>query len=125
MGYQEVSGIIRSDLKIVNVKILPKIFCGLDSVTSCSPFPPIFFLLIKYFFIEANVIIIEENLWGSILSYEKLNISSHKVHRSKKEHKLAVFELCKGITNLLQESNCSVFQRIYDDLEKMCYRFRK
>ena len=59
------------------------------------------------------------------LSYEKLNIGPHKVHKSKKEHKLAVFELSKGITNLLQESNCSVFQRIYDDLEKMCNRFRK
>ncbi len=59
------------------------------------------------------------------LSYEKLNIGPHKVHKSKKEHKLAVFELSKGIAGLLQENNCSVFQRIYDSLEKMCNRYRK
>ena len=61
----------------------------------------------------------------AFLSYDKLSIGPHKVHKSKKDHKLAVFELCKGITNLLQESNCSVFQRIYDDLEKICNRLRK
>jgi hypothetical protein len=60
----------------------------------------------------------------AFLSYEKLNIGPHKIYKSKKEHKLAVFELCKGITNLLQESNCSVFQRIYDDLDKICNRLR-
>ena len=59
------------------------------------------------------------------LSYEKLNIGPHKVHKSKKEHKLAVFELCKGIADLLQENNCSAFQRVYGDLEKRCSRFRK
>ena len=58
-------------------------------------------------------------------SYDKLNVTPYQVYKSKREHKLAVFELSKGITGLLQESNCSVFQRIYDDLEKMCNRFRK
>ena len=67
----------------------------------------------------------ENNNSVAFLSYERLSIGPHKVHKSKKEHNLAVFELCKGITNLLQESNCFVFQRIYDDLEKMCNRFRK
>ena len=69
--------------------------------------------------------LVEKNNPQAFLSYEKLNIGPHKVHKSKKEHKLAVFELSKGITGLLQENNCSVFQRIYDDLEKMCNRFRK
>ena len=68
---------------------------------------------------------VENNNPQAFLSYEKLNIGPHKIHKSKKEHKLAVFELSKGITNLLQENNCSAFQRIYDDLEKMCNRFRK
>jgi hypothetical protein len=68
---------------------------------------------------------VKDNNPKAFLSYEKLNIGPHKINRDKNEHKLAVFELCKGITNLLQESNCSVFQRIYDDLEKMCNRFRK
>ena len=68
---------------------------------------------------------VENNNPKAFLSYEKLNIVPHKVHKSKKEHKLAIFELSKGITNLLQENNCSVFQRIYDNLEKICNRLRK
>jgi len=69
--------------------------------------------------------LVKNNNPKAFLSYEELSIGPHKIYKSKKEHKLAVFELCKGITNLLQGSNCSVFQRIYDDLENMCYRFRK
>ena len=67
---------------------------------------------------------IENNNTHAFLSYDKLNIVPHKIHKSKKEHKLAVFELSKGIADLLQENDCSVFQRIYDDLEKMCDRFK-
>jgi len=68
--------------------------------------------------------LVENNNTQAFLSYDKLNIVPHKVHKSKKEHKLAVFELSKGIAALLQENNCYVFQKIYDDLEKMCDRFR-
>jgi len=68
---------------------------------------------------------VENNNPQAFLSYAKLNIGPHKVHKSKMEHKLAVFELSKGIADLLQESNCPVFQRIYDSLEKMCNRYRK
>ena len=67
---------------------------------------------------------VENNNTQAFLSYDKLNIVPHKVHKSKKEHKLAVFELSKGIAALLQENNCYVFQKIYGDLEKMCDRFR-
>jgi len=67
---------------------------------------------------------VENNNTQAFLSYDKLNIVPHKVHKSKKEHKLAVFELSKGIAALLQENNCYVFQKIYDDLEEMCDRFR-
>lgn len=70
-----------------------------------------------------------ENMIGNnnlqaFISFEKLNIGPHKIHKSKKEHKLAVFELSRGIADLLLDHNCSDFQRIYDDLEKMCNRFR-
>lgn len=68
--------------------------------------------------------LVENNNTHAFLSYDKLNIVPHKVYKSKKEHKLAVFELSKGIAALLQENNCYVFQKIYDDLEKMCDRFR-
>ena len=69
--------------------------------------------------------LVENNNPKSFLSYEKLNIGPHKINRDKNEHKLAIFELSKGIANLLMVNNCSVFQKIYDDLEKMCNRFRK
>ena len=68
--------------------------------------------------------LVENNNTHAFLSYDKLNIVPHKIHKDKKEHKLAIFELSKGIAALLQENNCYVFQKIYDDLEKMCDRFR-
>lgn len=67
----------------------------------------------------------ENNNSRAFISYDKLNIGPHKIHKSKDEHKLAVFELSKGIANLLQENNYPVFHRIYDDLEKTCNRYRK
>jgi hypothetical protein len=67
----------------------------------------------------------ENNSPQAFLSYEKLNIGPHKIHKDKNEHKLAIFELSKGIANLLQENNFSVFQRTYDNLGKMCKRFKK
>ena len=57
--------------------------------------------------------------------YDEMNILPQQVHKTKDEHKLAVFELSKGIANLLQEDDCSAFQKIYDRLEGMCNRFRK
>lgn len=57
-------------------------------------------------------------------SYDKLKIGPHKINRDKNDHKLAIFELSKGIANLMLENNCSAFRRIYNNLEKMCFRFR-
>lgn len=68
---------------------------------------------------------IENNNSNAFVTYEKLKIGPHKINRDKNEHKLAIFELSRGIANLMFENNCSVFQGIYDDLEKMCNRFRK
>ena len=53
--------------------------------------------------------LMKKNNTKAFLFYEKLNIGPHKIYKSKKEHKLAVFELSKGMLNLLQESNYSVF----------------
>ena len=61
----------------------------------------------------------------AFLPYDEMNIFPQQVHRSKDEHKLAIFELSKGIAELLQENDCSAFQKIYDRLEEMCVRFRK
>jgi len=67
----------------------------------------------------------ENNDSQAFSSYDKLDIGPHKIHKSKNEHKLAVFELNKGIAKLLQENNFSIFQNIYKNLEEICNRFRK
>jgi len=61
----------------------------------------------------------------AFLPYDEMNILPQQVHRSKDEHKLAIFELGKGIAELLQENDCSAFQNIYGRLEGTCVRFRK
>ena len=38
----------------------------------------------------------------AFLSYDEMNILPQQVHKTKNEHKLAVFELSKGIAKLLQ-----------------------
>ena len=60
----------------------------------------------------------------TFLPYDEMNILPQQVHKTKNEHKLAVFELSKGIAGL-QENDCSAFQNIYDRLEGKCVRFRK
>ena len=67
----------------------------------------------------------ENNNSQAFLSYDKLDIIPHQIHKSKKEHNLAIFELSKGIADLLQENDSSVFKGIYGGLERMCNRFRK
>lgn len=61
----------------------------------------------------------------AFLSYDKLDIIPHQIHKFKKEHNLAIFELSKGIANLLQENDYSISQQIHDSLERMCNQFRK
>ena len=68
---------------------------------------------------------VENNNPQAFLSYVKLDVRPHQVHKSKDEHRLAVFELSKGIANLLQENDYSISQQIHDSLEGMCVRFRK
>ncbi len=61
----------------------------------------------------------------AFLFYDEMNILPQQVHKTKDEHKLAVFELSKGIANLLKENDYSISQQIHDNLERMCNRFRK
>jgi len=61
----------------------------------------------------------------AFLFYDEMNILPQQVHKTKDEHNLAIFELSKGIANLLQENDYSISQQIHDNLERMCNRFRK
>jgi hypothetical protein len=56
----------------------------------------------------------------AFIDYDKLEISPHQIYRSKKEHQLAVFELSKGISKMLCDNNGSIFQKIYEGLDKIC-----
>ena len=68
---------------------------------------------------------IEKDNSQVFLPYDEMSIFPQQVHRSKDEHELAIFELSKGIANLLQENDYSISQQILDSLERMCDRFRK
>jgi hypothetical protein len=59
---------------------------------------------------------IENNGGNEFISYDKLNITPLLVYKSKREHKLAVFSLSKGIANLLSNNNK------YPGLEKVSNR---
>jgi len=67
----------------------------------------------------------EKDTLQAFLPYDEMNILPQQVHKSKDEHELAIFELSKGIANLLQENDYSISQQILDSLERMCNRFRK
>lgn len=51
-------------------------------------------------------------------SYYNLNIMPHDIYKSKRQHKLAVFTLISGITNILSHKN-------YYGLEELSIRFGK
>ena len=57
-------------------------------------------------------------------SYDSLNVAPQQVNRSKDEHKLAVFELCKGISEMVMVEDSSALHKICKNLENLYARFR-
>lgn len=57
-------------------------------------------------------------------SYDALNIAPHKVNRSKDEQRLAVFELCKGISKMMMGDKPSALKRICKNLENLCAQYK-
>jgi hypothetical protein len=55
--------------------------------------------------------------------YEKLNVTPFQVYKSKREHKLAVFTLSKGIAELLSNNNCPGLEKVSNRLDQMSTRF--
>ncbi len=55
--------------------------------------------------------------------YEKLNVTPFQVYKSKREHKLAVFTLSRGIASLLVNNNCPGLEKISNRLGQMSERF--
>ena len=55
--------------------------------------------------------------------YTSLDVTPYQVYKSKREHKLAVFALSKGIADLLSNNDCSGLEKISNRLEQMSERF--
>ena len=57
------------------------------------------------------------------VDYENLDITPSQVHKSKREHTLAVFTLSKGIAEILSHNDGMKFDKISTRLEQMAERF--
>ena len=56
--------------------------------------------------------------------YEKLDITPYQIHKSKREHKLAVFTLSMDIAGIFSNNNGSEgFEKIANRLDQMALRF--
>ncbi len=57
-------------------------------------------------------------------SYEKLEITPYQIHKSKREHKLAVFTLSKDIAGMISINNGDPgLEKIANRLDQMAIRF--
>ena len=52
-----------------------------------------------------------------------MNVTPYQVYKSKREHKLAVFTLSRGIASLLSNNNCPGLEKVSGRLAQMSERF--
>ncbi len=55
--------------------------------------------------------------------YDKLDVTPYQIYKSKREHKLAVFALSRGIANLLSNNNYPGFEKVSNRLGQISERF--
>jgi len=55
--------------------------------------------------------------------YRQLDVTPYQVYKSKREHKLAVFSLSKGIATLLSNNDFPGLEKVSNRLEQMSSRF--
>jgi hypothetical protein len=67
--------------------------------------------------------IVQNNGGVEFHAYVKLDVTPFQVYKSKREHKLAVFTLSKGIADLLSNNNCPGLEKVSNRLEQMSERF--
>jgi hypothetical protein len=67
---------------------------------------------------------VENDGSNDFMCYEKLDITPYQVYKSKREHKLAVFTLSKGIADLLSNNDCPGLRKISNRLDQMSERFK-
>jgi hypothetical protein len=61
---------------------------------------------------------------NDFISYDRLDITPYQVYKSKREHKLAVFTLSKGIADLMSNNDCPGLRKISSRLDQMSERFK-
>lgn len=66
---------------------------------------------------------VENNGGAEFISYVKLDVTPYQVYKSKREHKLAVFTLSKGIADLMSNNKCPGLEKVSNRLEQMSERF--
>ena len=71
--------------------------------------------------LENNIIDTQSN---HFLSYELLNIGPQQIFKSKREQKLAIFELSRGIADLIKEKHPTAFQKLCSLLNETCNKLR-
>ena len=67
--------------------------------------------------------IVENDGINEFITYEKLDITPYQVYKSKREHKLAVFSLSRGLADMLSNNNCLGLEKISGRLDQMSERF--
>ncbi len=74
--------------------------------------------------IRAQLVQIYENNGCESTYYEKLDITPYQIHKSKREHKLAVFTLSKDIAGILSNNNGDMgLEKVAGRLDLMALRF--
>lgn len=66
---------------------------------------------------------VENNGGLEFKPYVKLNVTPYQVYKSKREHKLAVFTLSRGIADLLSNNSFPGLEKISGRLNQMSERF--
>ncbi len=66
---------------------------------------------------------VQHNGGSEFMAYQKLDVTPYQVYKSKREHKLAVFTLSRGIACLLANNHCAGLDKISNRLDQMSERF--
>ena len=66
---------------------------------------------------------VDNNGGAEFQPYQRLDVTPYQVYKSKREHKLAVFTLSKGIAILLSNNKCPGLEKVSNRLDQMAERF--
>ena len=67
--------------------------------------------------------LVQNNGGSEFMPYHRLDVTPYQVYKSKREHKLAVFTLSKGIAILLSNNNFPGLEKVSGRLDIMAERF--